>query len=1024
MKEDISVGYWIKRRRKSLDLTQADLANRVGCALITIAKIEADERRPSREMAHLLAQHLEVATTQADLFVQILRGEKSSRNLEKLDGTASRPREPDIPTLQSEEMRVPALIARISRGRLVGRRAEMASALHEWETAQGGESRVLVFHGEPGIGKSRLAGELSLHVKSQNALTLPGECYNAGERSYAPFARILQNVCDFPEDLPRVALADLKAVAPQLEARFPDVPPNPKLESLAEQTRLFESIYLLFSRLAEQAPLLLLVEDVHWADYGTLELIRSLAHRFHQTGERVLLTLTAREELPPESSLPSLFDELLRARLSTSIRLDRFDLEETRALLASIFDQEITDEFIALIHRETQGNPFFIEEVCKDLIENGDIYWLDDHWERKELDKIHVPPSVQTAIQARLNKLPKATQDILLMAAILGRRFDFDILQAALDLQEESLIEALEAARRAQIITDVEGSSRIAFEFSHNLVSTVLLETVSAARRRTLHKKAFEVTEKIQPTEFSLLASHCRAAGDVPRALAYFRKAAERAMQVYAHENAVRYYSEALSLVEDDPAETCRLLLSRLKVYDLRGQRALQAADLESARLKAEAAREVGLRAEVEMALAEFALQSSEQASVIEHAQQAIELGGQANLPAVQAQAYMLWGRALSETGELQEARQRLTQAGDISRQSGFPLIEARSLINLGNVDYRLGDCGAARDKYISALQPVRALGERRIECMTLNNLGNVAWLQGDLEGSVEYYSQSLSISTEIGDKLNQGRTLSNLGSIYTEQFRYAEALCNLEQALDLLRALGQRGDEVVALSHLGEIMEALGRYEEARQHKEHALEIAREIEDIQIQAEILYGMSRIYLHDRKYELAEQAARDALALAQDPELRAEASEAWGALGRACFMQQKWDEATQAFAAALDLFQQMGLDAKSAEVSAELARLAEQAGNHAQALEYLSPVLPNREAETLAKITDPTLCLCACLVLGQEDARAASILLENGHATVQRSLEKIKTASAREHYLKHIPNHVRLAELWREQYPRL
>jgi tetratricopeptide (TPR) repeat protein/transcriptional regulator with XRE-family HTH domain len=1022
MKEDISVGYWIKRRRKSLDLTQADLANRVGCALITIAKIEADERRPSREMAQLLARHLQVAPPQAELFVRILRGEKSSRNLEKLNNFPTQPTGLDLPSLESEEMRIPALIARISRGRLVGRRVELASALHEWETAQGGESRVLVFHGEPGIGKSRLAGELILHAQSQNARTLVSECYSGGERPYAPFARILQNVRAFPADFPRAALADLKAVAPQLEARCPDVPPNPKLEPLAEQARLFESVYLLFNRLAEQAPLLLLVEDIHWADHGTLELIRSLAHRFHQAGERMLLLLTAREELPPESGLPLLFDELLRARLSTSIRLDRFDQEETRALLASIFDQEITDEFIALIHRETQGNPFFIEEVCKDLIENGDIYWLDDHWERKELDKIHVPPSVQTAIQARLNKLPKSTQEILLMAAILGRRFDFDVLRAALELQEESLIEALESARRAQVITDVEGSSRIAFEFSHNLISTVLLETVSAARRRTLHKKAAEVTEKIQPTEFSLLASHCCAAGDIPRALAYFRKAAERAMQVYAHENAVRYYSEALSLVEDDPAETCRLLLARIKIYDLLGQRSLQAADLESARRKAEAAREVGLCAEVEMAMAEFALQSSEQASVIEHAQQAIQLGEQANLPAVQAQAYMLWGRALSETGELQEARQRLTQARELSRQAGFPLIEARSLINLGNVDYRLGDCDAARDKYISALQPVRALGERRIECMTLNNLGNVAWLQGDLEASVDYYSQSLFISTEIGDKLNQGRTLSNLGSIYTEQFRYSEALHNLEQALALLRALGQRGDEVVALSHLGEVMEALGRYEEARQYKESALEIAREIEDIQIQAEILYGLSRIHLYERKYEQAEQAARAALTLSEDPDLRAEASEAWHALGRACFMQEKWDESARAFAAALDLFQQMGLNAKSAEASAELARLAERAGNHAQALEYLSSVLPNRETETLAHISDPTLCLCACLVLEQEDACAASILLENGHATIQRSLEKIKTASAREHYLKHIPNHIRLMEIWQERHP--
>jgi predicted ATPase/DNA-binding XRE family transcriptional regulator len=433
MEEDISIGYWIKRRRKVLGFTQKELANLVGCATITIAKIEAEQRRPSREFAQQLARHLQIPAGQTHLFVSILRGEKSSSQLHRLLNPEPLPGAENPFSLGTDQLRGAALIQHMARSTLVGRSSELAAARREWDLARSGESRVLILHGEPGIGKSRLAVELIRAARQEHAAVMVGECFTGGERPYAPFSRIIQNINHFPHDFPSVAIADLKFIAPQLETRFPSIAPNPHLEPLAEQMRVFESVYLFFGLLARENPLLVLVEDIHWADHGSLELISTLARRFRQVGTRALVVLTAREELPQQSGdLPAFFDNLLRAHLSTSIHLDRFDLDETHTLLADRFGQQITGDLVDLIQRETQGNPFFINEVCKELMESGSIYWAQGRWQRKEITEIQVPKSVQNAILARLNKLPEEVQDILLMAAILGRRFDFDLLLSTL----------------------------------------------------------------------------------------------------------------------------------------------------------------------------------------------------------------------------------------------------------------------------------------------------------------------------------------------------------------------------------------------------------------------------------------------------------------------------------------------------------------------------------------------------------------------------------------------------------------
>jgi predicted ATPase len=181
------------------------------------------------------------------------------------------------------------LLDRIVRGRLVGRERELSDALRLWHKAQLGEGEILLISGEPGIGKSRLAREIMVQVQMEHGTPLVGECYAGGSAPYAAFAQMILNVGDWPADLPPLILADLISLAPGLRVRYPDIPPNPALDPQAEQQRLYESAFSFFVRLANQAPLLLALEDVHWADGGTLALVRSLTRRFARPTPVLLL---------------------------------------------------------------------------------------------------------------------------------------------------------------------------------------------------------------------------------------------------------------------------------------------------------------------------------------------------------------------------------------------------------------------------------------------------------------------------------------------------------------------------------------------------------------------------------------------------------------------------------------------------------------------------------------------------------------------------------------------------------------
>ncbi|MBL8055490.1 MAG: protein kinase, partial [Anaerolineales bacterium] len=388
-----------------------------------------------------------------------------------------------------------SLLDHLARGRLVGREREAAELRAHWTRAVGGAGHVLLLSGEPGIGKTRLVQELRALAEVSGGRVLAGECYAEGGAPYGPITQILRPILlDSPPAEVRApaVLSGLLTLVPDLR---PVLAPEPaarggrSLEPQAEQSRVFESFVALCAALTAEQPLLLCIEDVHWADSGTLFLLRHLARRLRR--QRLLLVFTYREtDLDQACCLPEVLVDLNRERLSTRLKLGRFSLDGTRALLAALLQGPVSDALAAAVHHETEGNPFFVEEVCKTLVEESRLSLAEGSWQAAGLDEIIIPQSVRVTLQARVAKLPEPAQDALRLAAVLGRDFDFETLARASDLDEEALIAALEAAEHAQLIVEARRTGRAAFSFAHALIPSALREGVSRLRRQRLHRRA------------------------------------------------------------------------------------------------------------------------------------------------------------------------------------------------------------------------------------------------------------------------------------------------------------------------------------------------------------------------------------------------------------------------------------------------------------------------------------------------------------------------------------------------------
>ncbi|MGH7894495.1 MAG: ATP-binding protein, partial [Candidatus Binatia bacterium] len=440
-----------------------------------------------------------------------------------------------------------------ARTPLVGRGPERAKLLHAVEQARSGAGALVLLVGEAGVGKTRLVEEMASEARRTGLRVLIGHCVDQqGAPPYLPTIEHIEEAArQVPPETLRQALGEnapeIAKLMPELRLRYADIPDAVTLPPEQERRYLLRAVSEFVERAARTTPLVLVFEDLHWADESTLLLVQHMAQRLPQIP--VLVLGTYRDaELKPGRPLAAVLPGLLRQRLAEEIVLRRLTEDGVAALLEGRAGSKPPRELVALVYAETEGNPFFVEEVFRHLHESGKLFDEAGRWRSGvQIADTEVPRSVGLVIGQRLERVGDDCRRILTIAALAGKTFRSDLLGVFQGIGEDDLLDALEEAAGATLIEDVSTGREARYAFIHEQIRQSLLALLSTARRQRLHLRMADAMEALYRSDADAhapdIAYHLYQAGAAAegrRTASWLGRAAERALDALAFEDALR----------------------------------------------------------------------------------------------------------------------------------------------------------------------------------------------------------------------------------------------------------------------------------------------------------------------------------------------------------------------------------------------------------------------------------------------------------------------------------------------------
>ena len=789
--------------------------------------------------------------------------------------------------IRPQAFRVPTRGVEGVETRMIGRDAELDHLQRTLRAVlEDGQMRIVTVVGDAGMGKSRLLYEFETWVELLPERMLRFKARASLQTSNIPYFLIREllssrfeiktsDSADEARDKLEQGILRLMGADARVQAHFIghliglDFYQSPYLQGILSDARqihdrAFHYVAQFFAAATsppptngiERRPALLLLDDLHWADGGSLDLVMHLAHECRRS-PLLIVALARPEFFERQETWIGEQEHHTQLRLRPLSEQDRHHLVDE--ILRKV--ERIPPDLCDLIVNGAEGNPFYTEELIKMLVEDGVIEKGEDQWyvELERLAEVRVPPTLTGVLQARLDGLPPVERETLQRAAVVGRVFWDGVVERlgdAAGAPSTRTDEALASLQGRELVFGRRASTfseEQEFIFKHAILHDVAYESVLRRQRRNYHAQVaawLAAQSGERGAEYAgLIGEHYEQAEDSAQAAKWYAQAGRQAQDTYAPDTAIGYYQKALAFLPDDASE----IVQRIELYQGLGLMLLW-------------------RTQFEQAAAAY----TEMRAVADAAGDVV------------AQACAWEGISLVQQrqGDYRAALESAERAEEIARQADPPAREAlaRVLSNRGLVLSNLGEAERALSLGEQALALSTELGAQSVMADSLKLLGWVHRMLGRYEQATYYYEQTLDLARELGDRMWVGRMLNDLAIIAAESRQdYPKAATLFREALSIFQDIGHRYGEILILHNLGGVRVDMGDHQAAVADLRRVIDIAEATGWGDLSATYDF-LSQAYLGQDKVSDALAAARQALKLGKETEVQEDIGKAWRALG--------------------------------------------------------------------------------------------------------------------------------------------
>ncbi|RPI30703.1 MAG: hypothetical protein EHM70_13215 [Chloroflexota bacterium] len=888
-----------------------------------------------------------------------------------------------------------------------GRDNEMGVLTALWQQAAAGKGGLALVSGEAGVGKTRLVCELALRAEGQGGRVLSGGTAPGEPRPYQAVTEALESVLSLLSaiELKPTWLAAIAPLIPGISANR-SLPSLPMLNPERERDRLFEALASCFQRLSEPRPLLLLLEDLHWAGEASVALLERLART--AASKPILVVATYRgEETGRSHPLRLMRRSLEWERLVRHISLERLTPDSVVQLLQSLPELEKPPQsLVASIQSKSEGNPLFIEHLIYQRLEA-----------KHASDTI--PDGIQALIQQRLECLSPGARSLAEVAATVGTSFDIETVQEASGWDENEAISALSELLDHRLAREAGGKGPFGLAFTHHLIQSVIYAGIPEQRLKRWHLRVGQVMEELYPGRSEELAGelgrHFALGGNAGQAIPYLLAAARRATALYAGEEALRFVSQALDLLEgqavfEDVLAGLQyrwdLLSMREDLVHRSGDREAQKAVLDQMEETARQAKNPGLELECLLRRAScwhiMGLRQLEADAVAELKRSAAST----NHPRWQAEAIRTEAALQVALGQCSDVKIRLEQAIQLYRSIENVPGQVSCCCLLAEAEVQQGHFDQVQAHLDEAHRLAELKGDYSLLVQALRAASGAIFARQDFTTAQRLALQSLDLCRAIGDREGEADALARLGAVSTRLFCIEGARQYYAQARDLYHALGKRQGQAAVLVNTGILDVRLGRYTEGQGAFERAGALFEALEDLRGQAVCALNLCMAAFFRGEYAAARSAARDGLDLAHRMQSQVMEANALSNLGAAERELGELNEAIAHMEAGMRLHRSLG---QSAELGTDLCDLviAYLRRGSLDAARFASSEMMEIYAQDAQAMVHPQYILWAAALVSRAggDQTGAEALLKQACTVMQEKSAAIPDDESRATFLE-------------------